>query len=73
MSIDSAQPAESDAQHLPTVIAACAAITVFGFAFGLTYPLLSLILEARGVASTLIGINGAMMPVGILLISLFHS
>ena len=28
-----------------TLVAACAAITVFGFAFGMTYPLLSLILE----------------------------
>lgn len=59
----------TDQQHLPTVIAACAAITVFGFAFGLTYPLLSLILESRGVSSDMIGINGAMMPIGILLIS----
>ena len=52
-----------------TLIAACAAITVFGFAFGMTYPLLSLILEARGVSSDMIGINSAMMPLGILLIS----
>lgn len=51
------------------LIAACAAITVFGFAFGLTYPLLSLILESRGVASDMIGINAAMMPIGILLFS----
>ena len=59
----------TDNRHLPTVIAACAAITVFGFAFGLTYPLLSLILESRGVSSDMIGMNGAMMPIGILLIS----
>ena len=52
-----------------TLVAACAAITVFGFAFGMTYPLLSLILESRGVASDMIGINSAMMPLGILLIS----
>jgi len=51
------------------LVAACAAITVFGFAFGMTYPLLSLILEARGVASDMIGINSAMMPLGILLFS----
>lgn len=50
-------------------MAACAAITVFGFAFGMTYPLLSLILEARGIASDMIGINSAMMPLGILLFS----
>lgn len=52
-----------------TLIAACAAITVFGFAFGMTYPLLSLILESRGVSSDMIGINSAMMPLGILLFS----
>ena len=52
-----------------TLIAACAAITVFGFAFGMTYPLLSLILESRGVSSDMIGINSAMMRLGILLIS----
>ena len=52
-----------------TLVAACAAITVFGFAFGMTYPLLSLILESRGVSSDMIGINSAMMPLGILLIS----
>jgi MFS family permease len=52
------------------VIAACAAIAVFGFPLGLTYPLLSLILEDRGVSSKLIGLNGAMMPLGILLFSM---
>ncbi len=51
------------------LIAACAAITVFGFAFGMTYPLLSLILELRGVSSDMIGVNAAMTPIGILLIS----
>ena len=51
------------------LVAACAAITVFGFAFGMTYPLLSLILESRGIASDMIGINSAMLPIGILLIS----
>ena len=53
----------------PNLIAACAAITVFGLAFGMTYPLLSLILESRGTSIDLIGINAAMMPIGILLFS----
>ena len=60
------EPRPADTRNL---IAACAAITVFGFAFGMTYPLLSLILESRGVASDMIGINSAMMPIGILLFS----
>jgi hypothetical protein len=45
-------PASANIRNL---IAACAAITVFGFAFGMTYPLLSLILELRGVACDMIG------------------
>ncbi len=49
------------------LFAAFAAISVFGFAFGMSYPLLSLILEARGVSPELIGINSAMAPIGILL------
>ena len=42
---------------------------MFGLAFGMTYPLLSLILESRGVNTEMIGINSAMMPIGILLFS----
>lgn len=51
------------------LVAACAAITVFGLTFGMTYPLLSLILESRGVSPDMIGINSAMMPIGVLLFS----
>lgn len=60
---------DSSPANKRNLIAACAAITVFGFAFGMTYPLLSLILESRGVSSDMIGINSAMMPLGILLFS----
>jgi MFS family permease len=51
------------------LLAACTAISVFGFALGMTYPLLSLLLEADGVSTNMIGINSAMMPMGILLFS----
>jgi MFS family permease len=53
--------------NMRNLIAACSAITVFGLAFGMTYPLLSLILEDRGVSADMIGINSAMMPIGILI------
>jgi MFS family permease len=53
------------------LFAACAAIIVFGFAMGLTYPLLSLLLERRGVPETVIGMNAAMSPLGILVFSIF--
>lgn len=55
--------------NIRNLIAACSAISVFGLAFGMTYPLLSLILEQRGVSTEMIGINSAMMPIGILLFS----
>lgn len=51
------------------LVAACAAISVFGLAFGMSYPLLSLILESRGVSSGMIGVNASMGPLGILLAS----
>lgn len=55
--------------HWRNLLAACTAISVFGFALGMTYPLLSLLLEADGVSTNMIGINSAMMPMGILLFS----
>ena len=54
---------------IKNLFAACAAISVFGLAFGITYPLLSLILASQGTAENMIGINAAMMPIGILLFS----
>ena len=49
------------------LIAAIAAISVFGFALGLTFPLLSLLMEKAGISAEVIGYNTAMQPVGILL------
>lgn len=47
--------------------AVLASIGIFGLALGLSYPLLSLLLKARGVSDTMIGINSAMTGVGMLL------
>jgi MFS family permease len=52
------------------LVAAVAAIAVFGFALGLMFPLLSLILVERGYSDDLIGLNAAMSPIGILTSSL---
>lgn len=60
---------DTPAPDLRNLIAACSAITVFGLAFGMTYPLLSLQLELRGVPSNIVGLNAAMMPLGILVCS----
>lgn len=46
--------------HWPSLAAAISAITAVGIAIGLGLPLLSIILEKRGISSTLIGLNSAM-------------
>ena len=54
-----------------TLIAALATIGVCDIAFGLTFQLQPLLLEAQGVPAWLIGVNAAMGPLGILLIGPF--
>ncbi|MBY3133717.1 MFS transporter [Rhizobium laguerreae] len=44
-----------------------ATVTVFAVAQGLTYPLLSFILERHGTTSALIGLSAAMTPLGFIL------
>jgi MFS family permease len=61
----------TDAHRRRNLFAACAAVIVFGFALGLTYPLLSLVLESRGVSASMIGLNAAMAPIGIVAFSVF--
>ena len=56
-----------DRQRWINLCAAIAAITVFGFALGLMFPLLSLAMEKNGVSPKVIGYNTAMHPLGILL------
>jgi MFS family permease len=63
------QAAVKDTSDWRNVTAAIAAITVFGFALGQMFPLLSLLLESRGYSDDVIGLNAAMSPAGILLSS----
>jgi MFS family permease len=56
-----------DKRHRINLFAAIAAITVFGFALGLMFPLLSLVMEKNGVSPKVIGYNTAMQPLGILI------
>ncbi len=56
----SGKPAPVDEIHWPSLIAAVASITSVGIAIGLGLPLLSIIMEKRGIAPTLIGLNSAM-------------
>ncbi|SIP97999.1 Predicted arabinose efflux permease, MFS family [Rhizobium sp. RU20A] len=53
------KPAEEQI-HWPSLFAAVAAISAVGIAIGLGLPLLSIIMEKRGISSTMIGLNSAM-------------
>ncbi|MFN7101739.1 MAG: MFS transporter [Pseudorhizobium sp.] len=52
-----------DEIHWPSLIAAISAISAVGIAIGLGLPLLSIILEKRGISPTMIGLNSAMAGV----------
>jgi MFS family permease len=53
------------------LLAACATVGVFCFSLGEMFPLLALKMEGWGVSSTVIGLNSAMAPVGILIAGMF--
>ncbi len=50
-----------------TAVITC--MTLVGITVGLTFPLLSLILEGRGYSHTLIGVNAAMPAIAMLVLS----
>ncbi|WP_283194784.1 MFS transporter [Rhizobium sp. AN80A] len=56
-------PGDLEEIHWPSLVAAVCSISAVGIAIGLGLPLLSIILEKRGVSSTLIGLNTAMAGV----------
>lgn len=57
--------------HRRSLIAAIAAISAVGIAMGLGLPLLSIIMEKRGISSTLIGINSAMAGIAAMIAAPF--
>ena len=61
---------DNDTINWRNLIAACAAVCVFAFSLGEMFPLLSLNMESWGVSETLIGLNTAMAPIGILIAGL---
>jgi MFS family permease len=63
MSHVAAKPIRSQRSNL---IAAIATIAVCDIAFGLTFPLMSFLLDERGVPAWIIGLNAAMSPLGII-------
>jgi MFS family permease len=56
-------PGDVEEIHWPSLVAAVSSISAVGIAIGLGLPLLSIILEKRGISSTLIGLNTAMAGV----------
>ncbi|MEE8188169.1 MAG: MFS transporter [Kiloniellales bacterium] len=54
-----------------TLVAIIACLTVFDVTLGLSYPLLALILEARGVDAVTTGLNAAMTSVGLIVAAPF--
>ena len=63
---DPESPRPSTAERYGSLAAAIACVTVFGAGIGLTAPLLSLTLEARGYDSTVTGLNAAATFVGVI-------
>ena len=61
-----AEPKLTAAERRLSLVAVIACIGVVGVTMGLTYPLLSLLLEARGTSRTLIGLNAAMPALAML-------
>lgn len=61
----------ADSIHWPSLIAAISAISAVGIAIGLGLPLLALIMEKRGISSTLIGVNSAMAGIAAMLAAPF--
>ena len=55
----------------PGITASIVAIGIFCLTLGLSYPLLSLILDSMGISTGLIGLNAAMTPLGIIISSPF--
>ncbi len=54
------------------IVGAIACTTIYALTIGLTFPLLSFVLDAAGHSETAIGINAAMTPVGVLVASPFY-
>ncbi len=67
---DATSPSESCAPWA-AMAGIIATVTVFAVAQGLTYPLLSFILERQGTTPGLIGLSAAMTPLGFIVSSLF--
>lgn len=60
-----------DKQQLLRLASAIATIVTFDVSMGLTYPLLSFLLKEQNYGEAVIGLNAAMTPIGLILVSYF--
>jgi MFS family permease len=67
MSAERTIPLEEERIPLAALAGIIATVTVFAVAQGLTYPLLSFILERQGTTPGLIGLSAAMTPLGFII------
>jgi MFS family permease len=64
MTAESTTSSQEDRMPWAAMAGIIATVTVFALAQGLTYPLLSFILERQGTTPGLIGLSAAMTPLG---------
>ncbi len=57
----------SDSGRVAALAGVIAALTAFGLAQGLSYPLFTLLMQRQGYSPALIGLSAAVMPIGIIL------
>ena len=58
----------TDAERRRSITIVIITVSIVAVTLGLTWPLLSLILEARGVSSTMIGLSSASQTAALLLV-----
>lgn len=63
--------AHAEAVPAAALVGVISTVTVFALAQGLTYPLLTFILERQGHSATMIGLSAAMTPLGLIVSSPF--
>src|SRR5829696_6329372 len=67
----SPSPDSPPPQRWRSLVAVIASVFGVGVGVGALVPLMSIVLEARGVGTVLIGVNSAMLPLAVLLVTPF--
>lgn len=67
--MDRVEPKRDDTMQWAAITGVIATVSVFAIAQGLSYPLLSFILQRQGVSPVMIGLSAAMTPIGFIVSS----